>query len=71
MKKEIKICEQTIFLKLIKKFMKIILFAILYTITTMIAVNRFGSYNSTAVALMILGVFGFVYSAFQLLHEKL
>jgi len=71
MEQKIDICEKTLFSKLIKKFIKIILFATLYIITTMIIQKLFNYDNSIGVALIILGIFGFIYTISILLHKKL
>ena len=71
MKEEIDICEQTLFSKLIKKFIKIVLFATLYIITTIIMQKLFNYNNSIGIALIILGILGFIYTLFILFHKKL
>jgi len=65
------ICEKTLIPKLLKKFIKIALFASIYLIATMFIQNYFHYENSVGIALITLGILGYVYTLSLLVHEKL
>jgi hypothetical protein len=51
--------------------MKIILFAVLYTTTTILIQKLFNYNSSIGIALIIFGIFGYIYTLFILLHKKI
>lgn len=71
MQEKIDICEKTLFSNLLKKFIKIILFSVLYMIVIIFIQKIFNYHNSIGISLIILGIFGCIYTLFILLHKKI
>jgi len=71
MKQKIDICEQTLIPKILTKYIKIVLFALLYTIITVTMQSTYDYYSHIGIALIVLGILGAIYTLFVLFHEKI